>query len=54
MSGLVAGREDLRALARLIAMLKRRSSKGMNPRMAGIWASFMIGMYLLRSVESLL
>jgi MtN3 and saliva related transmembrane protein len=31
------------ALPDLIAMLKRRSSKGMNPRMAGIMGVFQIG-----------
>jgi MtN3 and saliva related transmembrane protein len=42
--GLVAGAgTTFAALPDLIAMLKRRSSKGMNPRMAGIMGVFQIG-----------
>jgi MtN3 and saliva related transmembrane protein len=42
--GLVAGAgTTFAALPDLIAMLKRRSSKGMNPRMAGIMAVFQVG-----------
>lgn len=42
--GLVAGAGTTFAgLPDLIAMLKRRSSKGMNPRMAGIMGVFQIG-----------
>jgi MtN3 and saliva related transmembrane protein len=42
--GLVAGAgTTFAALPDLIAMLKRRSSKGMNPRMAGIMCVFQIG-----------
>ena len=41
--GLVAGAgTTFAALPDLIAMLKRRSSKGMNPRMAGIMAVFQV------------
>jgi uncharacterized protein with PQ loop repeat len=42
--GLLAGAgTTFAALPDLIAMLKRRSSKGMNPRMAGIMGVFQIG-----------
>jgi MtN3 and saliva related transmembrane protein len=42
--GFVAGAgTTFAALPDLIAMLKRRSSKGMNPRMAGIMGVFQIG-----------
>ena len=42
--GLVAGAgTTFAALPDLIAMLKRRSSKGMNPRMAGLMGIFQIG-----------
>jgi uncharacterized protein with PQ loop repeat len=42
--GLVAGAgTTFAALPDLIAMLRRRSSKGMNPRMAGIMGVFQIG-----------
>jgi uncharacterized protein with PQ loop repeat len=42
--GFVAGLgTTFAALPDLIAMLKRRSSKGMNPRMAGIMGVFQIG-----------
>jgi MtN3 and saliva related transmembrane protein len=42
--GLVAGAgTTFAALPDLIAMLKRRSSKGMNPRMAGITGLFQVG-----------
>jgi len=42
--GLVAGAgTTFAALPDLLAMLKRRSSKGMNPRMAGITALFQLG-----------
>lgn len=42
--GLVAGAgTTFAALPDLIAMLKRRSSKGMNPRMAGITGLFQLG-----------
>lgn len=41
--GLVAGAgTTFAALPDLIAMLRRRSSKGMNPRMAGIMAVFQV------------
>ncbi len=42
--GLVAGAgTTFAALPDLISMLKRRSAKGMNPRMAGIMGIFQIG-----------
>lgn len=42
--GLVAGAgTTFAALPDLIAMLRRRSSKGMNPRMAGITGLFQVG-----------
>jgi MtN3 and saliva related transmembrane protein len=42
--GLVAGAgTTFAALPDLISMLRRRSSKGMNPRMAGIMGVFQIG-----------
>jgi len=42
--GLIAGfGTTFAALPDLLAMLKRRSSAGMNPRMAGIMAVFQIG-----------
>ena len=42
--GLVAGAgTTFAALPDLIAMLRRRSSKGMNPRMAGIMGVFQLG-----------
>jgi MtN3 and saliva related transmembrane protein len=42
--GLLAGAgTTFAALPDLIAMLRRRSSKGMNPRMAGIMGVFQIG-----------
>ena len=42
--GLVAGAgTTFAALPDLIAMLRRRSSKGMNPRMAGITGLFQLG-----------
>ena len=42
--GLVAGAgTTFAALPDLIGMLKRRSSKGMNPRMAGIMGVFQLG-----------
>jgi MtN3 and saliva related transmembrane protein len=42
--GLVAGAgTTFAALPDLLAMLKRRSSRGMNPRMAGIMAVFQLG-----------
>ena len=42
--GLVAGAgTTFAALPDLIAMLKRRSSRGMNPRMAGIMGLFQLG-----------
>src|SRR5215470_4348155 len=42
--GLVAGAgTTFAALPDLIGMLRRRSSKGMNPRMAGITALFQLG-----------
>jgi uncharacterized protein with PQ loop repeat len=42
--GLVAGAgTTFAALPDLIAMLRRRSSRGMNPRMAGIMGVFQIG-----------
>jgi MtN3 and saliva related transmembrane protein len=42
--GLVAGAgTTFAALPDLLAMLKRRSSRGMNPRMAGIMGVFQIG-----------
>ena len=42
--GLVAGAgTTFAALPDLIAMLRRRSSQGMNPRMAGIMGAFQLG-----------